>query len=91
MQIKAGTVSDFTGSMAQAMEEAMKKEYQAIKGEPLPDMGVEDRRMLFAAIAQGVVRHLKDNVDAFDVSTILHPSSTATTTVDDIQTTGTLY
>jgi hypothetical protein len=68
MALKAGTVADFADSMAQAMENALKIEYQALKGEPLPAMGEEDRRMLLAAIAQGVVRHLKDNADAFQIS-----------------------
>jgi hypothetical protein len=68
MALKAGTVDDFTHSMAEAMEQALAQEYQKLKGEVLPDMGQEDRRMLFAAIAQGVVRHLKDNLAAFTVS-----------------------
>ena len=68
MPIKAGTVTDFANSMAEAMENALAQEYQAVKGEPLPDMGQDDRRMLLSAIAQGVVRHLKDNLDAFALS-----------------------
>jgi len=68
MAMKAGTVTDFSGSMAEAMENAMKEEYLALKGEALPDMGQDDRRMLLAAIAQGVVRYLKDNLDAFELS-----------------------
>lgn len=72
MAIKAGTVDDFSNSMAEAMEEAMKKEYLNLKGVAMPDMGEEDRRMLFSAIAQGVVRYLKDNIDAFQISTVSH-------------------
>ena len=68
MPIKAGTASDFANSMAEAMENALAQEYQALKGEPLPGMGQADRRMLLSAIAQGVVRHLKDNLDAFGLS-----------------------
>ncbi len=68
MPMKAGTVSDFAGSMAEAMENALKQEYQAVKGEPLPGLGVEDRRLLLVAIAQGVVRYLKENGDAFQIS-----------------------
>lgn len=69
MPIKAGTVSDFNNSMAAAMEAALKLEYQAVKGEAMPGMGEADRRMLLCAIAQGVVRYLKDNLDAFEIST----------------------
>jgi hypothetical protein len=68
MPIKAGTVADFSGSMAEAMENALKAEYLALKGEPLPDMAQDDRRMMLAAIAQGVVRHLKDHLDAMQIS-----------------------
>jgi hypothetical protein len=68
MALKPGTVEDFNDSMAEAMENALAQEYQKLKGEGLPDVGEEDRRMLFTAIAQGVVRHLKNNLDAFDVS-----------------------
>jgi hypothetical protein len=31
------------------------------KGEPLPDAGADDRRLLFAALAQGILNYLKDN------------------------------
>ncbi len=68
MPIKAGTVDDFAGSMAEAMENALKEEYQAVKNEAMPGMGEEDRRMLLCAISQGVVRYLKDNLDAFELS-----------------------
>jgi hypothetical protein len=68
MAIKAGTVDDFAHSMAEAMEKALAQEYARLKGEGLPEVGEQDRRMLFAAIAQGVVRHLKDNLAAFSLS-----------------------
>ena len=93
MPMKAGTVADFSNSMAMAMEQAMIQEYQNLKGEPLPGMGEEDRRMLFTAIAQGVVRHLKDHLDAFDVKTV-HDTSTTTapsSSIDNLNVTGTLY
>lgn len=88
MGLKAGTVASLTGSMAQAMENAMEQEYLAVKGEALPAMGAEDRQLLFAAIAQGVVRHLADNPDAFRV---LVDTVGGDGEVSDIQTTGTLY
>lgn len=95
MAIKAGTVSDFSNSLAEAIEDALKAEYLVVKGEALPDQGLEDRRMLLVAIAQGVTRYLKSNTDAWDISveTTLTGTSHAdgTGTVDDLQTTGTLY
>lgn len=65
MAIKPGTVADFGGSMAEAMENALAVEYQSLKGVALPDMGEEDRRMLLVAIAQGMTKHLIANLDAF--------------------------
>jgi hypothetical protein len=64
--LKAGTVAnpaDFAASMAQYMEEAMKEEWFRVRGERLHDqIGVQDRRILFAAVAQGVLRYLEDNL-----------------------------
>ncbi|MES9852185.1 MAG: hypothetical protein ABW170_10170 [Candidatus Thiodiazotropha sp. L084R] len=74
-KIKPGTVADFTDSMAAAMENALRQEYEAIKDVPMPDTPDEDRHMLFVAIAQGVVGHLIDNLGAITVS--------VTTTQDD--------
>ncbi|MGF1625585.1 MAG: hypothetical protein ACFCVH_11940 [Alphaproteobacteria bacterium] len=95
MAIKAGTVASFSGSMAEAIETALRAEYQAVKGEPLPDQGLEDRRMLLVAIAQGVTRYLKDNVDAWQISVettrINIDDAEGTGTVDSLSTTGTLY
>ena len=68
MAIKPGTVADFNDSMAAAMENALATEYLALKGSPLPEMGEEDRRMLLVAIAQGVTRHLLDNLPSIQMS-----------------------
>jgi hypothetical protein len=63
-KLKAGTLSNFTGSMAEAMEQEM----QALIG-PLPDSPdeVKARRVMFIAISRGVVRHMKDQLPAFVV------------------------
>jgi hypothetical protein len=74
-RIKPGTVADFNHSMAEAMENALRQEYVALKEVPMPDMAAEDRHMLFVAIAQGIVRYLTDNLDAIEVN--------VTTTQDD--------
>lgn len=72
--LKAGTVAnpaDFGASMAQYMEEAMKREWQAVKGYPLPaDVGEDDRKILFAAVAQGVLRYLEDNLATLATTTV---------------------
>lgn len=69
MALKAGTLTDFDNSMAKDMEDALGVLWLAKTGEPLSSAAQEDRRLMFIAIAQGVVRHLKDNAGpAFDVS-----------------------
>lgn len=68
MPLKAGTVTDFSGSMAEAMEQAFEAAWEAVKGESLPAAGRDDRRLLLSAIAQGVVKHLAEQAgDAFEI------------------------
>ena len=69
MTLKPGSVDDFSGSMAAAMEEAFKTEWLAVKGTPLATAsGEEDRKILFSAISKGVVKHLKEKVgEAFRI------------------------
>jgi hypothetical protein len=67
MALKAGTVADFEDSLAEAMEKAMEIAWPKVKGQPLPEVGQEDRRLLFVAIAQGILRYLQDNTDALIV------------------------
>ena len=61
MLLKPGTVADFGGSLAEAIDNAMKTEWQAVKNVPLPSEGQDDRRLLFAAIAQGLFNFLRAN------------------------------
>jgi hypothetical protein len=62
--LKAGTVEDFTSSLAAYIDKAMQNEWKARKGEYLPATGpgAEDRQILFAAIAQGVLKFLADHL-----------------------------
>lgn len=94
MAIKAGTKKrdafnqdEYAGSMAAAMENAFMKEWPVIMGSeaPLPN---DHMRLLFIAIAQGVVRHLKDNENSITVAV---PSGGGATVDADISTQGTLY
>jgi hypothetical protein len=61
---------DFADSMAEAMEEALN---QLLSDEGKPTVPTDDteetrdRRILFVAIARGVINHLVDNEDAFTV------------------------
>ncbi len=70
MTLKPGSVDDFLGSMAEAMDEAFKAEWLDVKGTPLPaGSGEEDRQILFSAISKGVVKHLKEQVgSAFQIN-----------------------
>jgi hypothetical protein len=58
MTIYAGTVEHFGGSMADAIEQALGAGLFALKGTTLPESSAQERRLLFAAIAQGVLAYL---------------------------------
>jgi hypothetical protein len=45
-------------SMALAIEEAMSDVFQKVKGTPVPEVGKEDRRLLFVAVSRGVLKYL---------------------------------
>jgi len=69
MKLKPGTQDDFEASMAASMEQAFERVWQERMKRTLPEDSRDDRRMLFIAIAQGVIRHLQENAaDAFDVN-----------------------
>lgn len=64
--LRAGSfASDGDGSLAALIEDAMREEWQAARGEPLSTSGpgVKDRRILFAAVAKGVLRYLYEHRD----------------------------
>lgn len=63
MMLKPGSVSNFENSMAKAMADAFQTEWNAVKDFGLGDAGEEDRKILFAAIAQGVVKHLQEKIN----------------------------
>lgn len=65
--LKPGHVADFTDSMAEAMDEAFRDEWQVAIGTPLLEAGARERKVLFSAIALGVVRHLEKNSEALKV------------------------
>jgi hypothetical protein len=67
-QLKGGGPAppSFTNSMAAAIETQL----NAMLTEPLPaddTPEARDRRRFFAALARGVIKHLKDNPDALEV------------------------
>ena len=71
VELKPGSLSDFSGSMAEQIESELNT---LMTGDGLPPMimdasdpSVRDRRRLFVAIARGVVRHLQDKKAAIKV------------------------
>lgn len=78
-KIKAGTknsilphpsrrdeLDPYVQSMAEAMENAFEEEWPIIMGTDKPKKS-DHLQLMFIAIAQGVVKHLSDNVDSFIV------------------------
>lgn len=63
-----GQAPNFAGSMAEAMEKALNDLLITEGRLPVPDDNsteTRDRRVLFLAIAQGIVNHLVTNQDSF--------------------------
>jgi hypothetical protein len=82
---------DFVSSMADAMDTAF---HELLSAEPMGTFETDtntkearDRRRLFVAIAQGIVRHLKDNAGAL---LIKDASNNVVNIHIDIQVDGTL-
>jgi hypothetical protein len=58
VELYGGTIDEFADSMAEEMEKALNKVRAEEHMSPLPT-GDKDRRMLFIAIARGVINHLQ--------------------------------
>lgn len=64
MALKAGTIGDFSDSMAEVIENAFLEEWpEAMGGADKPETNPQ-MRLLFVAVAQGVVRYLTDHAEA---------------------------
>lgn len=62
--LKAGSFDDLADTMTGAIDAAMREEWRDAKNQDLPaGLGEEDRRILFAAIAKGVLRYLHAHRD----------------------------
>ena len=62
-----GRLADFDDSMAHEIEAAYNAVLQESGKAPLPAAGADDRRMLFIAIARGVINHLQKKQAALTV------------------------
>ena len=65
-----GKPQPFEGSMAEAIEDALNALLPSDQRFDVNDNSqrARERRTLFVSIAQGVVKHLKDNAAAFEVT-----------------------
>lgn len=48
-------------AMTDAIETAYAAEWSKVKPSPLPDAGKDDRRLIFAGVARGVLQYLSDH------------------------------
>ncbi len=73
-------------SMAMAIEKAMEDVFMTIKKTSLPEVGKDDRRLLFVAIARGILQYLYDyQKDVLASVTIAHKTGPSVThTVDNL-------
>jgi len=87
MPLKAGTnlsLSGFADSMAEAMAEAFRDEWPYVMhGAPVPDMS-DQMKLLFAAVARGVVKHLQEHATDFKVTVTSSGSGDYKGTVTEI-------
>ncbi len=89
MALKPGTISDFNDSMAQEMETAFFANWPQVMGDPakggpaIPEPN-NQMKLMFIAIAIGVVEHLKKNPTSFVVNTTDNGVNTATGNVTSI-------
>ena len=81
-QLKPGTLSDFSESMAQAMEEALRHHWQQVMGgRPIP-FSNQHLRVFLVGIAQGVVRHLVEHPTSFQVHVSTSDGDGSVTLID---------
>ncbi|MEM1319228.1 MAG: hypothetical protein AAGG75_03175 [Bacteroidota bacterium] len=85
-ELKAGSqknTSLYASSMAQAMEDAFLREWPAVMGQDAPNV-TKDLKLIFVAIAQGVIKHLEENKDAFILEEINNGGVITTTRMQEI-------
>jgi hypothetical protein len=91
MPLDSGTLApgtaNYSGSMAAAMEQAFREEWPTVMGDAEVPASSEQLNLMFRAIAQGVIRHLKQNCESMKVSVTVNVGGTnytGTGTVTDI-------
>ncbi|MBC8488707.1 MAG: hypothetical protein H8D45_22000 [Bacteroidetes bacterium] len=90
MTLKAGTISNMSNSLAKAMEEAFLEAWPSVMDTQKPEVN-DHLRLMFIAVSQGVIKHLKENPESFKVKIYHEGSSDYKGKIDEIQTEGELY
>ena len=71
MPLKAGTkapiINGYNNSMAAAMETAFLEQWPYVMGDEALPATSDQMKLLFIAISQGIINHLKDNSASFEV------------------------
>ncbi|KHE93416.1 MAG: hypothetical protein K8F52_05615 [Candidatus Scalindua rubra] len=67
IKLYGGKLNDFEDSMAEEIEKAL-NQVRSEEGMPALPTGDKDRRMLFIAIARGVINHLQKKQEGFTVT-----------------------
>lgn len=84
---KAPDLATYNGSMSAAMEQAFKEEWPYVMGDADLPASSEQMNLLFRAVSQGVIRHLKKNSTSMKVTVTVNVGGnnyTGTGTVTDI-------
>lgn len=72
-------------ALTDAMQQAFSAEWLAVKGSPMPEAGAEDRRLLLAAVARGLLTYLKAQEKEFIKSvTLEEPAGAMKRTVTEL-------
>jgi len=67
-KIYPGKYEAMEESMAAAIEDQMKILFEDVKKTDIPDTGKEDRKILFVAIARGILQYLNDNQNLINIT-----------------------
>lgn len=81
MALKAGTPSDLSGSMAEAIKTAFNNHYREVMGKDHPESN-KQMDLLCVAVAEGVINHLKAHPEAFVIKTKFNDETQYDATVE---------
>ncbi len=85
MALKAGSPSKYSGSMAEAIEKAFLAAWPAVIPDQPAPVFTNQTKLLFIAIAQGVVGHLAAHPEAFKIAVAPDAGHTHSATITAIE------